>query len=756
MPDAHDFVGVLRALAERCDLRIAREGTRHDVRRGAQERERGAPGAAQGGEPAGWRVRRLVPRVDGQVIVELGGESGASGGARLIWGAPPPPEPPPPGPPLLEPAAPEPTSPGERAATEAAWSWGRLSASEGVPAWVRRAVAEAIREALALPAFAMLRYVNRDQHAFWYDDGVVDRLLAGRFAVGVSRWHDIVLSRIFQDQADGFELEFEGPAGSLRYRVLAPGSQRPEEGERVLGHPLFELRVVRDPRREAERRRFETQVERMVGLVLCRGVHRAMRLGASGSAGPDTWTDLRAADDQSLFRGAAVSTSRWGSSLQWRQFFSDFEIARGNLCGIQYSDAVASIVHGEPECQMVEPTALPRAVTFSQPPWRTEPAPPPSGSRAYASVLGEREALFGGAPQLEQALEAAVTDGKVGLVLVNDTCLSKITGDDVSSALARARARSSVPVVWMDTDQGDPDEVHADLLQKWFSGVESQDLDAAPTVSLFGFPAGPARRELDDLLGDLGVSVAAHLVPVLGRDTVTRYLRGRVQGVYPWSHTLGLHQRLFSESPAPRLDLPAPYGVTDTLAWLGGIAGALGRGDAFEAWRARQDAAGWRVELARLREQAASHRLAVVVSASELDRVLVAERCYGVRLLPLLAELGFGLDLVLVPPEGAGAPLQVEAARAQVESALPSDARIWVHAATTRAELTSLLGEGAFDAVYTELTCDDRVTRAGKPPFHLGMIEMGLAGAVRTARRLVRRAAWPFFQRYGGYLHHAE
>ena len=55
------------------------------------------------------------------------------------------------------------------------------------------------------------------------------------------------------------------------------------------------------------------------------------------------------------------------------------KIARGNLCGVQYSDAVATIVHGEPECQMVEPMALPHAVTFSQPPWQAEPSPPPVG-----------------------------------------------------------------------------------------------------------------------------------------------------------------------------------------------------------------------------------------------------------------------------------------------------------------------------------------------------------------------------------------
>ena len=67
-------------------------------------------------------------------------------------------------------------------------------------------------------------------------------------------------------------------------------------------------------------------------------------------------------------------------------------------------------------------------------------------------------------------------------------------------------------------------------------------------------------------------------------------------------------------------------------------------------------------------------------------------------------------------------------------------------------ELDGLLCAGDLSLVYSEVACDHRLSRAGVTPFALDVLEMGPAGAVRSLQRMLQRARWPFFKRYGAYL----
>ena len=74
----------------------------------------------------------------------------------------------------------------------------------------------------------------------------------------------------------------------------------------------------------------------------------------------------------------------------------------------------------------------------------------------------------------------------------------------------------------------------------------------------------------------------------------------------------------------------------------------------------------------------------------------------------------------------------------------------------TPAELERLLGEGAFDAVYSEYFFDERLSRAGKARFSLSVFEPGLRGAIASLERLLAAGRWKFYRRYAAALGEAR
>ena len=79
-------------------------------------------------------------------------------------------------------------------------------------------------------------------------------------------------------------------------------------------------------------------------------------------------------------------------------------------------------------------------------------------------------------------------------------------------------------------------------------------------------------------------------------------------------------------------------------------------------------------------------------------------------------------------------------------------ARHTIKAFADQDRLSMLLEKGAFDAVYSDHLFDRRLTSAGKAQFSLQEFEKGLAGAVRTGRRLLRVCKLPLYRRYRKYL----
>jgi hypothetical protein len=710
--DPYDVVGVLRVLTHRLTAALA-------------------PMAGDG-----WRCQRVLPRIDGTAALVI---SGPLPDATYNWVAPPSPE--------------EPNDRGR-----ATWHWGRLRPPEDagdpqVTRQVTRLLSATLARALARPAFAMLRWCNRHLTALRFDDAVVDVMLADRLAPGRSRWFDHVFREAFQDQADHFLLVFAGPLGDLQFSVTAPGVTL-SAGELLLKHRLFCLWLREDPRPEDARGRVPFQVERFLGFLLSRSVHPSMHLrGGDGSTHAGRTPGGGATTS---WRGAPVSTSRWGNPLQWHQFFSDFEVSRSGLCNVQFNEPVAYVMHGEPECNLVEPQIRPRTHTYTRMPFRQvrpDSRAPESRGRKFVSLITERETVLGGDDSLEAALDRAARDPHTQLIYINNTCLPKMVGDDLDSLVSRLAARTDKPILNLNTDLDSPDASYRHMLAQAEQHA-THPPDARPVspraVSFLGFARGPYRRELGRLLEALEVEVAAFLVPTLDVQGVWLYRAGCAQVIYPRDAWQRLHAELFGDLDTPVLDVPAPYGLRDTRRWLEVIAGAAGRQDAFdECWPRLAEEETRRFEALRARVD--DRRVGAVVTPESAPRLYGAERLYGVRLLPLLEELGFGLDVLLLDPDPA-ATAAVDEAEAGLRSCLEDPTRLTVHRFDSPAALARRLADAPCPLVYSEVACDHRLSRAGKTGFSLEIFEMGLAGAVRSLERLLTLERWPFYRRYAGWL----
>ena len=117
-------------------------------------------------------------------------------------------------------------------------------------------------------------------------------------------------------------------------------------------------------------------------------------------------------------------------------------------------------------------------------------------------------------------------------------------------------------------------------------------------------------------------------------------------------------------------------------------------------------------------------------------------RSGGVQAPALLAEMGFGIDLLLFREKGQPADPAAEALLA----GLPGAGRHRLRAFASPEELRKRLRSGGLSIVYSNLCHDRRLTRSGLATFSLRDLEMGTAGALRTLQRLVERCETPFFR----------
>ena len=429
----------------------------------------------------------------------------------------------------------------------------------------------------------------------------------------------------------------------------------------------------------------------------------------------------------------------------WRNFFADqdFEVLLGvpecspkGAVNIQYADL---------ECYYARPRRSFRKWTFLDwPEVGQDESPRRDAAGADSNIvteLEERDMILGTGDRADALVAKVRTLAASGKFLVfTHLCTPIIMGEDFQGLAHRCqREIGGTTVSWSQKDR-DENNNFGEYLRGVLGRPGFFDSPGDPgLVNLFHFPPALRDEELRPLLASIGLETNVCVFPDVEFPTIESLPKARWQVVCARSSYPTKIRELLAASARPVVCAPAPYGLEGTRLCLAAIAAAAGRTARFrKAWaeRLKDLLPSWE----RMKKDAASYRLAFVVSEATLPRLLELRYGHGAPLATMAREMGFGIDLVYYDIHGAEPELPegLEGARVRVFRSP------W--------ELERALAEGEFHAVYSDVFFDWRISRAGKARFSSKDFEMGAAGALRSLSRLLARCRLPFYRRYAGHL----
>jgi hypothetical protein len=422
----------------------------------------------------------------------------------------------------------------------------------------------------------------------------------------------------------------------------------------------------------------------------------------------------------------------------WRRFFEGVDLYRG-ACAT-HTGNVAIIDHTDIECRFNNApydSRMPGFFNIPETEYSSGESNASNNIRNLFTDVQDRDVIRGADKLLDQALLNLADDPKKPeMVFIHAGCLADVTGDDLEASAARTASKLRLPVVVVG-NQNDP--VSTALSKLMDSNVITPERPLEPGgVALLGLPEFVGRRTLHEQLERAGINVLVSVLPNLDHNALELLARAELLVGYPWERYRETARRLAARMvPARAIEPGVPFGLEGTMAWLRAIGEAVGRSEAVEGVIAQELAAiepSWSALSARARR----YRVGFVIDQPNWRSALDPARSLGVPMLPMLREMGFGVDVLIYDPGGA----RHEAREAGVR----------VRSFRTCVELDALLREPETVLWYSEMLYERRVTRTGNSPFSLRQFRMGMQGALHSLRELVRRAELPFYRRYSGYL----
>ncbi len=455
----------------------------------------------------------------------------------------------------------------------------------------------------------------------------------------------------------------------------------------------------------------------------------------------------------------------WGDVDAYADFFAGGELSRSQLDSVDFSRLFRFIQHSDVECTQVNPATTTPIISLVTFPWSERLHRPlgqvPRGQRRddeqggpadgmLTTDLDEDDVIMGNPDKLRNVLQYAVDHGgeEPKPLFVSNTCVPAVTGEDVASVVDDIQESSGQQICYLTVSRRSMTTVFQELMVDRRKEAEERAGPPPPhAVNLIGFPSTPAVDELEQLLAAAGISVNTRFLPDVSPELVDR-LPGAALNVRlvnrTWQHFV---DQLSFESRTPHVAPTAPYGFEGTRTWLQEVAAAVEldrRVD--DAWQ--RHAEPWEERWAALRRRAAGHRLGFVVRDSETFYLTTPGTSWGVPLVALLEEMGFGLDVLVHVSDKETAR---ENARA-VKEQFAEPARHSIRAFDSFAFLRHRLAQSEAAAFLSYQFFDWRLTEAGKATFSIQHFEMGVPGAVRSLERLLRVCETSFYRRYRKHL----
>jgi hypothetical protein len=621
---------------------------------------------------------------------------------------------------------------------------------------VRSLLRERLADVLETYRPAVLEYANRNLKEVVFERGIATRLFGAFLEPGGTVFgHLRCEAWTFDGEAE--VVTFGGRLGTVEYRLtpaaLAPGAC---PGRLVAGNRAFSLRrgSANDGPCATDRR----GLERYLAYVLNRCTRDGMTVRVYQDSVP------------------LGSTFLWGNDLRF-QFFCEKEhdcISLMNaMCGA--GGRVGIVGHFDREClnQFAFTPRRIQSMTVSR--WYA-PAGGPMLDGLNLTDLDDRASIMGSGRAVDRVLRSKAAADLRDFAFVWHSCLPLMTGDSLQPAVSGAGRRHGVSARKHIICEMDVENLYTHLQQFWSALFMSAKLEwdgshaGSPSVNLVGY----GRRgdsDLEELVlraAEAGIRVIARLVPSFSFEEARRAF-GAARGVMLFDE---LTVRAVAKAKG-LLDLPlhtitGPFGIEGTKAWLLSLAALFGKETrAASVWR-RWHAQHAR-EIADVRARAATHRVAVALGREQIPRVLNPYFNYGIPLLPLLEEMGFGLDIFvydrntsrdnpvtqLPGDELAGVETDLDypyldpplsADPAEVGRVLRDPARHEIRTYGSFEDLLELLNASRGALLYSEIYRDRRAICTGKIPIDLAVFELGLGGMARAGRRLVALCETPYYR----------
>ncbi len=428
-------------------------------------------------------------------------------------------------------------------------------------------------------------------------------------------------------------------------------------------------------------------------------------------------------------------------------FIRDFE------CSIRINDPFVFIAHGDCECMFIrnynyceiEP------VCFFNYPWpmgrKANGLIDGSPDKAYTTDIKETGVIMGGKNALSSLFETMAETDESKMVVIKITCVPMMAGDDTDSAVRSFKKSCAAPVYYSH-------QLHDYPVLQLFNEIgiggktkrKEKEIKSGRKVNLVGFRSGTALDELSGCLEEIGVIVNSRLIPDITRKDIVNYKDAKTQVFHSGAALKQILAGTLPSLPIKTISPAAPYGIERTWSWLESVSSAAGQKKQFLKYKEKhftEIAEKWDA----VRRESEKYRLAFVVADSELSTLTDTDNAWGIPLLPVIDEMGFGVDLI-VYSESISRP----SVPTPVIKYLSDKQRHKIHYFSNYGELSALLKEGAFQAVYSDVYYDKRLTRNGKSQFSMKFFEIGFSGAERTARRLRRVCQVGFYKRYAEFL----
>lgn len=465
-----------------------------------------------------------------------------------------------------------------------------------------------------------------------------------------------------------------------------------------------------------------------------------------------------------VFKKPKSLLDTWGDGDVYASFWAKGELERAQLDSIDFFEDCIFIQHSDLECVNVKPCDRGLIMQSVNHPWdnRIRNMERPAGAShngakkedagcdigSVSTDLTDEDVIMGSLPKVKQRLDYVLSKNTDKMVFFSNTCVPTMTAEDVESTVKQYQKKFSVPLTYLTVTPQSMTNVFIDLLVHRRLRAEQVITEPDPhAINLVGFQHDASMDELMKLLIKMEIRVNTLLLPHLKFKDIDIFPQASLNVFMPnvlWQH---LYDQLLAGSRTKYIFPGTPYGISRTKKWFMDILSALEKQSDFrELWQESWNNA--KAQWDDLVNEAKNYRLGLCLRSDEIHYLLDPANTWGIPLLGMIEEMGFGMDIMMKSGTGDSDAQHFSYIKEILE--FPDKHHFYTFSDFKSMRKTLL--ESRCDAVLSNHFFDWRLTESGKNQFSLQYFEKGIDGALRTAKRLLEVCRMPFYKNYFKYL----